>query len=226
MAHRSPFAADPVCVTRMTFASTGGNWITVVGVAPAPSLTGLLHELPSIDTCTLYAIGPAIGIGGPPRPPPARPACGAAAAGAAGAGAGAAAAAGAGAAPDGAGGGAGAVAGAAPRPGAAAGAPRPPRPRPPNVKGSAVSIWTSVTTAGCGSSIWNHMPGCCGAPAVSQRAPGTVPAAFAAASALWLAERRHSAALVIALGSEASSSGSVHGVLRAVFLRTKATWGG
>ena len=51
--------------------------------------------------------------------------------------------------------------------------------------------------------------------AVSHRAPGTVPVAFAAASLLWLADSRHSAAFVIARGGEPSSSGSVHDVLRA-----------
>ena len=61
---------------------------------------------------------------------------------------------------------------------------------------------------------------------MSQRAPGVVPVAFAAASELWLADSFHSAWFVNAFGSAASSSGSVHGVFRGVPARTNATCGG
>jgi hypothetical protein len=90
--------------------------------------------------------------------------------------------------------------------------------------GGAESSWTSETVAGDGSSIWNHMPGACAAP-LSQRAPAD-PTGFAAASALWLAVSFHCDVLVSRAGTLASSSGSVHGVLRVVALRTAATCDG
>jgi hypothetical protein len=80
-----------------------------------------------------------------------------------------------------------------------------------------------VTRTGAGSSIWNHMPGCCAVPAVSHRAPGVVPSALAAASGLWLAESFHSVWFANGFGSDASSSGSVHIVFLADALRTAAT---
>src|SRR4051794_5341309 len=48
------------------------------------------------------------------------------------------------------------------------GYPPPPAPAPPNGPPPGEVISISVSAAGSGSSIWNHIPGCCGAPA-SQR---------------------------------------------------------
>ena len=87
------------------------------------------------------------------------------------------------------------------------------------MKGSADSITSSDTRAGCGSSIWNHCPGACGTPG-SHRAPEIT---FAAAAGLWLAVSFHSAALVNGAGIVGSSSANVHGCGRLDSLRTTAT---
>src|SRR5512133_351863 len=63
-------------------------------------------------------------------------------------------------------------------------APLPPRPRPPG-PATIESICSSAIVAGRGSSTWNHMPGCWGAPE-SQRAPGVAPSTLLTAPALWL----------------------------------------
>src|SRR5690349_9461948 len=114
----------------------------------------------------------------------------------------------------------------APRPAGAAlpRAPaRPARAAAGETAGTEASSCTSVTTTGSGNSIWNHMPGACGAP-VSHRGPGVT--AFTAASEFWLAESVHAEVFVSGFGRTAVSSATVQGAFRAVAFRTAATCSG